>query len=66
MSLRHLWHPTLTIGPASETDADSRTQLASVRFTGSGTYTLSFSSTALKAGQTVLPHLYRSICSRLC
>lgn len=49
----------LTIGPASETDADSRMQLASVRFTGSGTYTLSFSSTALKAGQTVLPHLYR-------
>lgn len=49
----------LTVGPADNVDdADSRTQLASVPFTGEGVYTLSFSSKSLKAGQTILPHLY--------
>ena len=49
----------LTTGPANNTnDADSRTRLGSVSFTGEGSYTVSFSSSGLKAGETILPHLY--------
>lgn len=50
----------LTTGPASNTDdADSRTQLTSVPFTGADTYDLSFPKSAkLKEGETVLVHLY--------
>lgn len=50
----------LTAGPASNTDdADSRTRLASTTFTGAGSYTLNFSADKLKAGETILPHLYK-------
>ncbi|MCI8608085.1 MAG: DUF3783 domain-containing protein [Firmicutes bacterium] len=49
----------LTTGPADNVnDADSRSRLASVPFTGAGTYQLSFNSKQLRAGQTILPHLY--------
>ena len=50
----------LTMGPASQTDIDSRTQVGSVSFTGAGAYTVPFSSSiSLKAGETILAHLYR-------
>lgn len=49
----------LTQGPAAETDADSRSQLASVRFTGAGSYTIPVPAQRLKAGQTVMAHLYK-------
>lgn len=49
----------LTTGSASNLDGDSRTQIASVKFTGEGTYTIPFGSYAsLKVGNTVLAHLY--------
>lgn len=49
----------ITTGSASITDADSRTQIASVKFTGEGTYNIPFNSYAsLKAGNTILAHLY--------
>ena len=41
-------------------DKDSRTRLASVKFTGEGTYTVTFSGNVqLKAGQTILAYLYK-------
>ena len=49
----------LTTGPASETDADSRTQVAQTLFTGAGRYTLSIPAGRLKAGQSVMAHLYK-------
>lgn len=48
-----------TIGPAFENDPDSRTQLAQTVFTGAGTYTLPVSSGRLRAGQSVMVHLYK-------
>lgn len=51
----------LTAGPASNTnDADSRTRVATVSFTGEGVYTLSWNNNVpLKAGETLLAHLYK-------
>lgn len=48
----------LTTGPAGELDADSRKQIGSVTFTGEGSYTISLTQGGLKAGETILPHLY--------
>ncbi len=44
---------------ATDDDADSRAQMASVVFTGAGTYTLNIDPSKLSAGQTVLAHLYK-------
>lgn len=45
---------------ATGEDKDSRTRLASVKFTGEGTYTVTFSGNVqLKAGQTILAYLYK-------
>lgn len=48
-----------TIGSASESDPDSRTQLTQTVFTGAGTYTLSVPSGRLRTGQSVMIHLYK-------
>lgn len=48
-----------TIGPSSEDDPDSRTQLAQTPFTGAGTYSLSIPSNRLQTGQSVMVHLYK-------
>ena len=44
---------TATIG-----DADSRNKVGTKTFTGEGTYTFTISKGALKAGETLQPHLY--------
>lgn len=44
---------TATIG-----DADSRAKVGTKTFTGEGTYTFTISKGALKAGETLQPHLY--------
>ena len=51
----------LTSGPASNTnDADSRTRVAGVSFTGEGSYTLNWGDNIkLNAGDTLLAHLYQ-------
>lgn len=51
----------LTMGRAEDNDnGDSRTRLGSVRFTGAGTYTVTFAkSVTLVAGQTIQAHLYK-------
>lgn len=49
----------LTQGSASENDADSRTQLGSVMYTGAGTYSISIPEGKLQQGKTVLAHLYK-------
>ncbi len=49
----------VSVGAPGE-DKDSRTRLASVKFTGEGTYTVTFSGNVqLKAGQTILAYLYK-------
>ena len=48
-----------TIGPSSEDDPDSRTQLAQTPFAGAGTYSLSVPLNRLHAGQSVMVHLYK-------
>ena len=49
----------LTTGSAaSNGDADSRDRLASQSFTGEGTYNFTFSSSKLKANNTIQAHLY--------
>ena len=53
-------HLILTTGDAATNfDADSRTRLASVSFTGAGTYSLDFNSSLIKAGDTVQAHIYK-------
>ena len=50
----------LTTGPASQTDTDSRRQIANIKLTGTGAITVEFNPGAvLTQGETVLVHLYK-------
>lgn len=50
----------VTMGQSSQTDADERKQIGSVKFTGEGTYKISFwDRSVLKEGCTLMPHLYK-------
>ena len=48
----------LATGKAGD-DRDSRTKLATVSFTGEGTYPVTFNQTKLNVGETVLAYLYK-------
>ena len=50
----------VTMGRSSDTDADERKQVGSVKFTGEGTYKVSFwDKSVLKEGYTLMAHLYK-------